>query len=356
MKHLDKYIGMTVIKTILLVLFAMIGLQIFIGIVSELGDVGKGDYILSDAFIVVLLELPHRIYTLFPMLALLGGVIGLGYLASHSELIVFQASGVSKARIAIAVLKAALVMVIVVTFLGEVVAPPTEHFARTKKAVAKSAGKTLKTKQGTWVRDGNDFINIQALLPGDRLEGISRYRFDDNHKLTVTSFAKFAKYENEQWVMQDVAESYFSNAKVSAKHIEEQTWDMKIQPDLLGISVDEPDEMSMAKLEKYIHYLKENSLQSGEYDLAFWQRIFQPLATLVMVLVALPFVFGALRSITMGTRILMGFIMGFSFHILNQFFGPMSLVMQVPPVLGAFIPVFLFSLFGVFLFWRVGRV
>jgi len=86
-----------------------------------------------------------------------------------------------------------------------------------------------------------------------------------------------------------------------------------------------------------------------EFD--FWQRLFQPLATLVMICLAVPFIFGPLRTGTMGLRILSGVIVGFGFYILNQFFGPFSMVYQFPPLLAAGLPTLLFATLGVGLLW-----
>ena len=58
---------------------------------------------------------------------------------------------------------------------------------------------------------------------------------------------------------------------------------------------------------------------------------------------ALSFIFGPLRSVTMGARVIMGVLTGFGFFILNEVFGPLSLVYQLPPYLGAILPSMLFA-------------
>ena len=58
---------------------------------------------------------------------------------------------------------------------------------------------------------------------------------------------------------------------------------------------------------------------------------------------ALSFIFGPLRSVTMGARIIMGVLTGFGFFITNEVFGPLSLVYNIPPALGALLPSLLFA-------------
>ena len=102
-----------------------------------------------------------------------------------------------------------------------------------------------------------------------------------------------------------------------------------------------------------MQYKKGNKLEYIDYALPFWQRMLQPLATCVMILLAIPFVFGPLRQVSMGLRMLAGLGVGFSFYLLNQFFVPFSTVFQVPPFLAAVLPTCLFFLLGLFLLRRV---
>ena len=68
----------------------------------------------------------------------------------------------------------------------------------------------------------------------------------------------------------------------------------------------------------------------------------QPLTVAVMLLVALSFIFGPLRSVSMGARIMMGVFTGILFFISNEVLGSLSLVYQLPPILGAMLPSLLF--------------
>ena len=111
--------------------------------------------------------------------------------------------------------------------------------------------------------------------------------------------------------------------------------------------------MTMIKLYEYIQYQKKNDLRYQVSALNFWQRIFQPLGTCVMLFLAIPFIFGPLRSVTMGLRLVSGVVVGFSFYILNQFFGPFSLVYHVPPFLAALTPSLLFLVLGLFFVRRI---
>ncbi|WP_159310274.1 LptF/LptG family permease, partial [Klebsiella pneumoniae] len=95
-KILDWYIGRTIVATTALVLVTFVGLSGIIKYVEQLRKVGEGSYELLQALLFVVLSIPRDVEMFFPMAALLGALIGLGALASSSELVVMQAAGFSK--------------------------------------------------------------------------------------------------------------------------------------------------------------------------------------------------------------------------------------------------------------------
>ncbi|MBY0378337.1 MAG: LPS export ABC transporter permease LptG [Gammaproteobacteria bacterium] len=355
MRLLNRYICRTVLGTTLVVIIALISMDFFIQLMNEIDDLGRGNYGIMQALIFVLMELPRDVYQLFPMAGLIGCLMGLGLLASSSELVVMRASGVSLAQITRAVFIAILIMVAVVTFLGEAVGPRAMLYGEQLKALARSGGQALATRNGLWLRDGADFVRIQTVQTAKVLDNVTRYSFNEQHQMTKMIYAAHARYENGAWSLDDVKETDVAlNGTVTSKTAPTGVWHMQLNPAVLKITQIDPDEMTLSKLYQWIEYRKANGLRYNNYALTFWQRIFQPLATCVMMLLAIPFIFGPLRSATMGLRLVAGVIVGFSFYILNQLFGPISLVYQLPPILAAIIPMTLFACIGVLFIRRMG--
>ncbi len=344
MKIIDRYLGITAIRGTMLVLLMLMGLSVFISLVKEIGDIGTGDYGILAVLEYIALDLPQQIYAFFPMACLLGTLLGLGALASNSELIILRASGVSVGRIIWIVIKATLLMLVVATLIGEGLGPMAQHTAEVHKALLTSSGQALKTNQGTWIRDGENFLYIHTIVDNKDLRGISRYQFDNQHNLLNASYAATGAYIHGHWIMQNVVESNINSTKVTITKMPQADWQLSLSPNLLRISVVDPEEMSLLQLNSYLSYLKKNNLNATNYLLSFWQRLLQPLATIIMVWLAIPFIFGPLRSSTMGLRVLLGATFGFCFITLNQFFGPLSTVYQFPPILAASCPLFLFAL------------
>lgn len=353
MRIITKYIGTTIISYILLVMLLLFGLQAFIGFMREFPNIGQGYYNLLQALSYVLLMLPSDIYMFFPMAGLLGCIIALGLLASHSELIVMRAAGLSVVDIIFTVAKTASVLIVAMLIFGEVFAPEAQRAAIKNKAAAISKGQTLLTHQGVWIRDKNSFIHISYISNDKQLRKLTRYDFDNNKKLKTASRAKIGKHQDGKWIIEDIVQTSFLYNKTAVTKLDQQEWNLTLNPRLVGIAHVDPDQKNLPQLYSYIKHRRHTGLNVDNYEFSFWQRVFTPFATLIMILLAVPFVFGPLRSTTMGLRMLVGVVVGFGFHILNQFVGSMSVVYQVSPILAATLPTIIFAAAGailVFLF------
>lgn len=347
MNILTKYLGKTIVIYIAMVILFLLGLELFIEFMHEFPHIGTGNYGLPEMFTCVLLLLPCDIYQFFPMAGLLGCVLGMGLLASNSELIAMRAAGLSLFDITIAITKAAIVLIIIIFLIGEGVAPRAQKKAMHKKAMAMSGGQALVTKQGIWVRSQNSFLHIDAISGDKELQGITRYEFNENKKIKTISYAQKGLHKGGAWVFYDIIQTIFTDSsRITNASIPLQAWPLALSRKLIEAVHMHPDQESIIKLYSYIKHRKQIGLSALDYEFIFWQRIFAPISALIMILLAIPFVFGPLRSATMGLRMLAGIVLGFVFHIFNQFVGPMSNVYQIPPVLAAMLPMVLFAIIG----------
>lgn len=355
MKILHRYIAKTILSASAVVIFAVLGLTFFFGLLGELRDIGTGDYGVTQAIIHVILKLPHDLYQFIPMLVLLGGVLGLGLLSANHELVVMRTSGVSMQKIIGAVLSAAIILIVIATLVGEGIAPRAISMADKQKNSAENEGQAVATASGVWVHEGNNFIHIDRVIGRHHLEGVKRYEFDAQHHLLNAYYAKELDLQNGKWLLHDLVKTSFKEDQTVSTVIPSGVWDFELNPHLVSVGMVEPEELSLAKLATYSDQLIKNGSQASRFQIEFWKRVFQPLTTLVMILLAIPFVFGAPRSVTMGWRILFGVITGFVFYILNSFLGQFSIVYQVSPMLAAIMPTLLFAGGGYLFMVRSGK-
>ena len=97
---LDRYIMRNYATGMIPVLLLLLALFSFVALAGELEQVGQGAFTALDAVLVVFYTTPRRIVDLLPVTALMGGLMGLGAMANHQELIAARAAGLSKARMA----------------------------------------------------------------------------------------------------------------------------------------------------------------------------------------------------------------------------------------------------------------
>lgn len=347
MRKLNRYIFTVVFGAIGLTLLVFMSLDFIFSLINQL-DAVRGNYTSMEALLYLLLTLPRRLYSFMPFACLIGCLAGVGILASSSELVIMRAAGVSTARIVWMALRPALVFIFIALLIGEYVTPYTEQLATNRRAIA--IGESVKpSQQQTWNREGNEFIHFDAVLPNGIMYGVSRYQFNDEHKFISASRTNQAIYQNGFWQEEDIAITHLDGNATRVEKLATRRWDTRLTPELLNILVLEPKDLSIRNLHYYINYLDSQNIKSDDYALSFWQKILGPLATVSLVLIAISFIFGPLRSVTTGQRIFIGVLLGVSFEILQRLLGPSSLVFGFSPLFAVLVPILLCIGIGVYL-------
>jgi len=351
MWKLRWYIAKSVFFSILLVTLVLISIDTIFTLVTQIGQVGSG-FTVADAVEFTLMRLPSDLYLMIPVTAFLGALIGLGHLASKSELVAMRAAGVSVLQIASGVAWAAIFFVVVTYALGLYVSPVTRHWAYFKKNSAGHSQAVLVLASATWLKSGDHFIFIGKTLPDGHLADLMDFDVVDNELKNVTS-AQYATVRRSNWSLENAKVLDVNTQQITSHTYKEIPRTIKVSPNLIRILTLEPADMTVPALWAYIHYRVKNQLDPRPYQLQLWERVFQPITVLILMLLAVPFVFGPLRSSSAGVRVIIGVVVGFAFYILSQFFGSFSLLYHVIPFWGAAFPSLLFLLVLILLVRRI---
>jgi len=336
MRKLTRYVSVTVFNAIALTLLVFLSLFFIFTLIEQLQGL-RGNYTAFEAFINVVLRIPLGLNTLIPFSCLIGCLAGLGALATSSELVIIRAAGVSTKRIVWMALRPAIFFTVLQFCLGEFVAPYSEQMAINRKAIA--VGYSVKSQQKLWNHETNEFMHFDAVLPSGVIYGLSRYQLNDDYQLKSASFTKQAVYQGDHWQEEDVAITHIEADSTSVEKMISRRWDTHLTPDLLNVLVLDPDNLSIRNLYYYTNYLREQKIENNDYSLAFWKKVLDPLATASLVLIAISFVFGPLRSVTMGQRVFTGVMFGVVFLIAQRLFGPSSIVFGFSPLLAVLFPI-----------------
>lgn len=354
MHKLGNYIASAVIGSVTMMLIIVVSLVSVSMLIEEL-DRLVHDYTFNEALIYVALQIPSQIYEFTPFAALVGCLVGVGSLASTSELTVMRAAGVSVSKISWLVMRPVLLFIGLSLFLGEYVTPYTEQMAESRKAMARGVATAATSQAGLWNREGNEYMYINAVQPNGKLFGIARYLFDDQGQLKRSSFGEVALFQGDHWLEENVQESRLDYDKItgdptiSQHSFVQRRWNSELTPKILNVLVLPPESLSIQNLFRYANYLDKQEVNASRYWLAFWQKTLQPLVTASLVIIAISFIFGPLRDVSVGFRIFSGVIVGIVFSTSQKLLGPSSLVFGFPPLLAVATPLILCFGYGLHL-------
>jgi len=350
----DRYLGRAVIGGTLVTLAVLLPLLGFFILADEMDEIGRNNYQFVDAMVFVTLSLPRYAYQVFPIATLIGALVGLGTLASRSELVAMRAAGVSIGRIVYAALKAGALLAAVSVAIGEGVAPGAEQKAVQWRTLAQSGKATLRTDYGFWARDGNAYINIRDILPGANLRDISIFQLDGQQQLTLATHAERARFVEDHWVLEGIAHSRISPDGVEVERVKRARWDSLLDPALLDVVIVDPHALPIWGLLRYVRYMLANGQDPGAYEVAMWGKIVHPFLVMAMIFLSIPTLLGSTRSAGLGTRVLAGTVIGIGFYLVSRTFSYLALLYGLSAWLAALLPPLLFLSGGVWVLRRVG--
>ena len=194
----------------------------------------------------------------------------------------------------------------------------------------------------------------EAALRRIQIREAIKAHFDKERHMLSASFAKRAEFDKDHWQLSDVTTTVFHEKSTEVVTAPVERWDVALSPQLLSTVVMAPESLSISGLWGYIHYLADQGLNNGRYWLAFWVKVLQPLVTAALVLMAISFIFGPLRSVTLGQRVFTGVLVGFTFRIAQDLLGPSSLVFGFSPLFAVLVPAGVCALGGLWLLRRAG--
>ena len=343
-RTIECYLAQQIYAAVGFVLLGFLALFAFFDLIAELRDLGTGEYHLRQIFTVVALWVPAHAYELFPVAVLIGTLYVLAHLSSNSEYTVMRAAGLSPLRAAAVLAKVGIAFVVATFAIGEWIAPHSEEAAQQLRmsAVQSLIGQGLGS--GLWFKDERSFINVREAREANVLAGVRIYEFDSAYRLRLMSEAQRAEYAGAgKWRLIDVAQTQFGpdGPRTTARYPEAE-WRSAVSPDLLNVLIVVPERMSAWKLYKYMQHLAGNRQKTERYEIALWKKLFYPLATLVMMGLALPFAYMHARSGMVGVKVFLGIMLGIFFHMLNSLFSHIGLLKQWPPIAAAAVPSVLF--------------
>ena len=363
MKTIRRLIYGEVLASIALVALGFLALFFFFDLIDELQYLGKnkglptanGLYQIRHALLYVALLVPNHLYELLPISVLIGTIFVMARFAQSSEYTILRTSGLDPWRALKLLLGLGTFFVVLSFVVGDYVAPVTERTAQLFKARYQSAITLGQT--GAWLKEKqayNSYVaNVKTLTPGNQMQGVQIFEFDNRGLIVSTTQAAFASFgEDDSWLLKKVTRSEFTARSgtqdqgtqgkqavgVSRSEIESFRWPTEITQEMVAVALLKPERMGTLDLFNYIRHLDANGQTSQRYEIEFWKKVFYPLSCLVMVILALPFAYLHFRSGGIAGYVFAGVMIGISFFLLNNVFGYIGNLRNWYPWLAAAAP------------------
>ena len=352
---LDRYIMLQIVRGSFITLLALVCFNLFITFVDELGDVGEGAYDLVAASQYTAVRIPALIVEFMPLAVLLGSMLSLGALAANSEIIAIVASGVSHARVLLALVITAFFIALVSFLVADQLVPISETQARGLRSLTETQSNLMIKKDSLWIKDESRIVFIKRLLPSGHARQVQVLELNEEGSVTSTIRAASAVSGADGWLLTDVQGTRIIENEVSTFAREKMLYPGKLSTDLLEVLMIEPRHMALSDLNKYLQFLGQNQLDAQVEQLVFWKKLFQPMSVVMMAMLAFPFLMGAQRQSNTGQRLLVGILLGLGFIVVENLSTQLGVHLQLMPFLVAAFPPVLFLLFTWLLYHRQSK-
>lgn len=129
---------------------------------------------------------------------------------------------------------------------------------------------------------------------------------------------------------------------------------LPISPSSVYLLTRRAEDLSLTQLYEHKRFNDSQGTRSLEHEVAFWQKLLSPFAILSLVIVACSFVFGSLRTHSLGLRIVVALIFGLFFSYMQDLTSFVSLATGASPLLMVLLPIIGSALLGLYLLKRQG--
>jgi len=357
MKIRDRYITKTLLTYTFVVLLVWLSIYSFFNFLAELNNVGSQSYTVLEAFKYVIFQMPEVAYNQASPIILLGCLLGMGHLATTSQLLIFNISGTSILKVTWLVIKSALFFVITIIVIGELIAPILSNYAENNRSNALGFETTTKSQEGFWIRDGDNFINVENNIDGKLFSGITIIEVDGLNKIKRVVNSENASFDGGSlnMVASEIftinSSGIFENISLKERNFYNKT--VSFDQDLIASLEKEPEDLTSWTIIKQIQFLSDNKLRSGIFEVELYKRLIKPITLIAMIVLAMLFIFASTtRDSTLGRKIFFGVTLGLLFEMLSRLGGAISLGFDISPLLSSIMPSIVVLLISVALLLR----
>jgi len=289
--------------------------------------------------------------TLYPIFVFLAVIWFTSKIANDSEIIAILSSGISFNRYLKPFMISALIIAVFALFSGMFIVPEkNKNYNEFQYKYLKKNKKSRETSKIYKQVNENDFIYVSSYNPTRQLAYDFSYENFENNSLKYKITAR-----NIRWVEQDSIfrmTDYFKRSFLDDKQYIEKK---RLKDTIFSFKIDElstlnymAETQNFFELNKFINQeIKSGSPLINNHLLVRHKRWSIPFSTFVLTLLAVS-VSSFKRREGMGINLAFGIITAFTFVFFDKFFAVMVNKSNLSPILGAWIPNFVFLILALY--------
>ena len=263
-----------------------------------------------------LYSIPSMISLSLPMAALIAAVLSLGNLSRHNEIIAMRAGGVSLAKIISPLIAGGLILSVVGFLNNEIIMPIYSSKANYIRNVEieKKQLKVMFQQSKLWLRGpDNSIANIELVAPNrNEMLGLNIYKLNPDFTVRERIKAGSLVWTQGAWTLKDSRTFAIVGEAMISRSSDGEVFNIVENPDDLGMIVKNSEEMNFSEMWDYVKRLKTSGYKATQYEVDLHSKLAFPLASLLMVMIAVPF---SIHKVRGG-----GAAKGFAFAVMIAFF------------------------------------
>ena len=314
----------------------------FFNFLTELSSVGTANYTILGAFKYVIFQIPEVAYDQAAPVILLGCVLGMGHLVTTGQLLIFRVSGFSILKITWLTIKNALIFIFVIIVFGELFSPILTKYSESVRSNALGNKSLSLSKNGFWIRDGDNFINVENNLDGQFFSEIMIIETNSSNEIDRIIKSENALFDGNSLDMSRseifTVDKIGNFDNISLKERNSYNKTVSFDHDLVESIEKEPKDLTILTIIKQIQFLSDNKLRSGVFEVELYKRLARPVTLISMILLAMLFIFGSTRDVTLGRKIFFGVALALSFELFSRIGGALALSLDFSPLFSSLLP------------------
>tara|TARA_B110000459_G_C16625397_1_gene505038 strand:- start:7154 stop:8227 length:1074 start_codon:yes stop_codon:yes gene_type:complete len=283
MQIIAAYLKKSLILNFLMILLFFSVIASAMQFISQVKFLGQGHYDVLSISSYVLLLLPRNIYKVSPIII----AIAISYTAirftNTKELIAIGAIGITTRAILLSLSRLSVLIILLFFVLGEALGPWCENIAKNNRINALANGKAFASDRGIWLHEDGWYINIEHIIDSNNIANVAKYLVVAGD-LKRIEYAKSGRYENNSWLLKDVAWTDLSLNKIIGGHTDSLIWQSELDSSIVGNFNVIPARQSLWSLGYGLNASLDIGANANISKYIFWQRLFYPLALFFMIL------------------------------------------------------------------------